>query len=358
VTVDAVDPDTGEIRRVPLELGEPGNAAQVRLELTPGASSVQVVTRSETDVLSWIEIPAQSGEQMTVEFRRSPTGEVRAFSMTRDFLILPDDEPPSPLLIRPRKTDELDLIVLVDGTCLHPNGANDLAFLLGHESAEVWKSVVSGIEQFVLRITAKYPRLWATVMAFGDEQMPMLANNLLKPTYLIHPPSPAARRLENMTPAQLSQRLRSLPPTPGGDFVDALADGLQACSQAPWRENSRKLVLVFGQSPGYSVLDATDDMTNLLIRKVCLEEEIAALYNKGVEVVTIFHEPTEAEERYKTDLPDVLQRARDQYRNLASLPSWSCVSPALDLEDLASKWVDPPLLLARGPSPGLLAHHS
>jgi hypothetical protein len=355
VTVDVVDRGAGTIQRAPVEFDQTTNAAQIRLELTPGASSVQVVARDNGTVLSWIEVPAQPGEQMTIEFRRSPNGRVRAFSLTRDYLILPDEEPPAPLLIKPRQTDQLDLIVLVDGTCLHPDSENALTYLLAPETSEAWHAVVGGIEQFVGRIAEKYPKLWATAMAFGDEPMSMLANNLLKPTYLVYPPSPGNRRLESITPGQLGQRLQSLPPTPSGDFVDGLADGLQACQQTTWRENSRKLVLVFGQSPGYSVLDATDDMTNLLIRKTCLEEEVAALYHKGVEIVTIFHEPSEAEERYKTDLPDVLQRAREQYRSLASLRTWSCVSPNVDLRNLASQWIDPPVLIARGPSPGLLA---
>ena len=52
--------------------------------------------------------------------------------------------------------------------------------------------------------------------------MPLISNAVISPSYIIHP-APEARRLAPATLAQLSQNLRRLPPSPGGDFVDALA---------------------------------------------------------------------------------------------------------------------------------------
>jgi hypothetical protein len=376
VTVDVIDPVSGAVRAVPVALDGETNSGEIRLELAPGANSVQVVARGEAgvgagveasveaSVKAWIEVPAQPGEHVSVEFRRMPDGELRAFSRHRDFLVLPDEEPPKPLLLIPPRTDELDLVILVDGTCLHPRTVQDAAtntkivtleYLLAPEMADIWQGIVSRLMEFVSNISAKYPKLWAMAAAFGDEPMPMLSNELLKPRYLTYPPIPSGRKLEPSTADQLIQQLHRLPPTPGGDFVDGLADGLRAAGQARWRQSSRKLLLVFGQSPGYSVFDTNDDMTNLLIRKVCVEEEVAALHRMGVEIVTVFHDPPEAAERYRTDLPEVFEHARAQYESLASLREWSCAGPEVETARLASAWLNPPALLARGPSPGLLA---
>ncbi len=143
-----------------------------------------------------------------------------------------------------------------------------------------------------------------------------------------------------------------LPPSPGGDFLDALADGLHAARQARWRQSSRKLLIVFGNSPGYSLIDPPDPMTNLAVREASIEEEIDALHQSGVEIMTIFHDPPGAEDLYSADMPDLLARARDQYARLATLPEWAQTSDA-DFSAAIKKWLDPPLILARGAAPGL-----
>jgi hypothetical protein len=358
--VDVVDPAKGGVERVPLEF-DSSHSCQVCLALTPGADNVQVVAREGEEVVAWIEVLAQPGEDVTVEFRRDPQGVIRVFAHNKPFLILPDEEPPKPELVRSRETEELDIVVLVDGTCLHPADSTDnsqplesrLAYLLAPESAAVWKDLAGGIAQFVARISASYPKVWAMAMAFGDEPMTMLANPLLRPGYLVHPRENQRKWQKEMT-EPLADALGKLPHTTGGDFVDGLADGLHACAQVPWRQNSRKLLLVFGQSPGYSVLDAKDDMTDLLIRKACVEEEQTLLHRKGVEIVTVFHHPAEMVDRYPIQLPEVLQQAREQYRKLASLSEWSCTTSDPGLGGLAASWMNPPKLIARGPSPGTI----
>jgi hypothetical protein len=99
-----------------------------------------------------------------------------------------------------------------------------------------------------------------------------------------------------------------------------------------------------------------EESTNLIPRAYCIEEEIAALHRKGIEVVTIFHHPREAEERYRTNLPQLFQYSRDQYAGLASLREWGFSSSQLDPTALASAWLNSPVSIARGPSPGLLVN--
>jgi len=356
MTVDVADGVKGAIERAPIEFDDSGSAS-IALALAPGAASLRVIAREGEDVVAWIEVPAQPGEQIMVEFRRDAAGEVRAGCQGKPFFILPDENPPDPILINPPATQDLDLVVLVDGTCLHPAGEKTagLAYLLAPEMAGVWREVANGIGEFVTLVSARYSRIWTTAIAFGDEPMENVANLLLKPAYHLYPPADGRQILKQVTPQQLVEQLCRIPFSPGGDFVDALADGLNACVDVSWRGNSRRLVLVLGQSPGYSVLDAPDDMSDFLIRKACIEEEGDALHAKKIEVVTAFHDPTNIEERYSTQKPDVLQRAREQYSKLASLPEWTCASTEAGLRELANRWMNPPALIARGPSPGVLA---
>src|SRR5262245_31912117 len=249
VTLDVVDRATGAVHASPLPLDPEHHSGRIDLELVPGASAVQVVVRDNGKVKAWIEVPAQAGESITVEFRRDPSGALRAFSLNRDFLVMPDEEPPDPLLLTPAASEQLDFFVLIDGTCLHPyveptaseeRRIYTLEYLLDPKLAVVWQALAGQITDFMAALAAKYSHVWAMAAAFGDHPMPILANPLLKPKYLIHPDIPKERRLERCTPTRLSQQLRRLPFSPGGDFVDALADGMRASRQASWRQQSRK----------------------------------------------------------------------------------------------------------------------
>lgn len=356
LTLDVLDRATAEIRRVPLPLADQNEPREARLELAPGADGLQVLVREDGKVVSWIEIPAQPGERLTVRFEAN-SGTVRAFCPHRDFLLLPAEEPPPPLLLRPSQSDELDLLILVDGTCLHPAGPQGLEYLLGPQLADIWRDFAKRLRDCAGLACARYPKFWAMAAAFGDQPMPALANSFLKPVYLVHPPIPEGRRLEPIGLEPLEEQLLDLPPSPGGDFLDGLADGLRAARQARWRQSSRKLLIVFGHSPGYSLVEPPDPLTNLAVREACVEEEIDALHQSGVEVMTVFHDPPGAQDRYSADLPELLARARDQYTRLATLPEWTQTSDA-DFSSAIKKWLDPPLILARGPAPGLCVKDS
>ena len=359
-TVDVISRETGEIQKLQLNLEELP-VCKIQLEVAPGASAVQVVVRDGEKVVAAIEIPALPGEIVTVELRLAADGSVVARANFKNFLTLPDQEPPAPLLLAPATGQELDLAVLVDGTCLHPKGKDttDLEYLLSPAMVSEWGEVSGKLAEFAGIAAKKYSNVLVTAMAFGDEPMPLLKNRQLVPSYLVHPQSAGDRKWRQTTAAQistvLSVQLRSLPYTPGGDFVDGLADGMRACRDLPWRQGARKLLLIFGQSPGYSVLEAPDELTNLLARTMCIEDEIELLHQKGVEVITLFHHPAELEDRYAVNNPLIAEHSRKQYLGLASLSGWSASSPEFDAATLASQWLTPPKSIARGPSPGLLA---
>jgi hypothetical protein len=362
--IDVISREDGSIQQAPLALDENGSC-KIRLELAAGASAVQVVVRDTDKVVLAMEVAAQPGEDVTIEFRCDSAGAIHATARNRPFLVLPDEKPPEPLLLSPPAGNELDLAILIDGTCLHPTGTDpdgkatsSLDYLLSPALTKEWRIVVSELAEFASIVAAKYSNIWATTMAFGDEPMPDLANALLTPAYLVFPISAEDRQLRFTPPGQivpqLSAQLLKTPYSPGGDFVDGLADGLRAVRELLWRQSSRKLLLIFGQSPGYSVLDPADELANLIPRTVCVEEEITLLHQKGIEVMTIFHHPSEAEERYSRNMPHFFQHSRRQFANLASLREWNATSPEIDVSALAAQWLNPPATIARGPSPGSL----
>jgi hypothetical protein len=359
-TIDVISRETGEIQKHPLDLEDRPElpVCKIQLDPAPGATAVQVVVREDEKVVAAMEVPALADESITVEVRRALDGAVSVRADAKSFMILPDDDPPTPLLLKPATGVELDFAVLVDGTCLHTKGT-ELEYLLSASMTSEWAEVSRKLADFSAAIAKQYSNVRVTAMAFGDEPMPLVKNPHLQPVYLVHPQSAGDRKWWLTTGAEistaLSTQLRSLPHTPGGDYVDGLADGMRACGDLPWRQNARKLLLILGQSPGYSVLAPPDGLTNLLARKLCIEEEVEQLHQKGIEVMTVFHHPVELEERYAVSMPLVVEHSRKQYESLASVSKWSVSSPEFTAEALASVWLQPPACIARGPSPGILS---
>jgi hypothetical protein len=107
-------------------------------------------------------------------------------------------------------------------------------------------------------------------------------------------------------------------PTPGGDFVDALADALYACARLRWRKG-RRLLVISGDSPGFSLLQPLTAGTDVCVRKRDVETQALELHRLGVEIVTIYHAaPSNAA---VTPLGrSLLAEAGAQYARIASLP--------------------------------------
>ncbi len=356
--IEVISREDGSVQQLPLSFDERGSCS-VHLELAPGASAVQVAAREGDEVAAAIEIAAQPGEQVTIEFRRDSQGTIRPMVRNLRVLVLPSEKPAQPLILVPPSGAELDLAILVDGTCLQPAGnpATTLEYLLSPPMALEWESQIAQLAEFVSIVSAQYPQIRITALAFGDEPMEDLANELLMPAYLVYPP-PHERAFVPALPHQAadaaSTQLRKLQFTSGGDFIDALADGLRACGELPWRQKSRRLVLLFGQSPGYSILERSEELASLIPRSLCIEEEVASLHQKRIELVTIFHHPWKPDELYRVSKPQFVQYSRRQYQRLASLPHWAAMSGSeTDIRVLARQWLSPPASLARGPSPGL-----
>jgi hypothetical protein len=358
--IEIINRESGHLEQFPLTF-DSKDRAEVRLELAPGASALQVVLREGNTVYTAIEAAAQPGERVSFEFLRDSQGAVRPICRSLKYLTLPLEKPSEPLLLRPHQGQELDLAILVDGTCLHPAGdqAKGLDYLLSPSMTEAWETQITALGQFVQTAAGRYSSVRVTALAFGDEPMEGVVSRDLMPDYLIFPRDPKHRIFAQAKPEEIAaltgEQLRKLESTSGGDFVDALADGLNACLNLPWRQLARRLVLVFGQSPGYSLLEPFESPASYNPRELCIEEEVTKLHRKQIEVATVFHHPWKFEDQYMLARPKLIEASQRQYAMLANLPSWAIRSgsePAL--RTLAESWLSPPACLARGACSGVL----
>ena len=337
LTIDAVDPASGELTAQPMPVAE-----MTAWQPLPGADAVRIVLRDGGDPIFHAEVSVAPGLLLTIEARQTGEGWEVASAGGRVLLPLRLDTIARPSLLRVRPDTPVDVFFLLDGTALQPLNGSQFEPLL---SSAAWKHVREQLDRF--RASLGGPGLRTGVGAFGDESLTG------KPSgYVLHP-----ARWTLGTVEQAERDWNELRPADGGDFVDALADGLHRCRSLAWAGGARKLLVIFGESPGYSVMHACRRELALAdgqLRKFDVDEEAAALHEAGVEIVTIFHGAAAELLRESTSFSrELLDYAREQYTRLASLPAWSVTAPGWDPARLASNWKSWTGLVARGAVPPL-----
>lgn len=343
-TLDVFDPAAGRVVALPLS----GEVADLTLAPVDGADAIAVVLRCDGEPRACAELPVAAGQR--AELRISPARPPHLFCRTGlatgqapGLLAWPPDAKPA-AIPRPRPpADRLDLALVIDATWQAggPAGGRLLA------DAEEWAKLAGALAGLVAALAAGSV-LRVAVLAFGDARLPHPAAADLQPSFVV---APAHGGFEAFDAAALAERLRRLPPSSGGDLVDAVAEGLAAARDLPWQNEHRKLVLLAGDSPGYSILHPAAAGAAAFARELDVDEVAASLFEEGIEIATLCAPPSSVLPAAK----DFAAYTRSQYRRLASLPQW-----ALGRDDLAAReatakrLLGRPAWLARGPAAGIV----
>lgn len=331
----ALDAQSEAPRRFPLPLdGE----CVVTLTSVSGSSAVAVPLVRDGDVTATLEVESEGGD--TVALRLVPNGDGLPYvdARHRRVLVLAGDHTPV-RPFRPRAdVAELDVCLLVDGTTLVAGGE----LLL--DSPE-WPEHAARLVAFIDALRARYHSIRASVIAFGDVAADTFRARDLMPAYALFPKDRDQRRLAALSGARLAAALEEVPATSGGDYVDALAGALRACRDVGWRPDARHIVVLTGDSPGFSLLRPAPRDADAHVRRFDVDDEALALHALEVEVVTIFHRSTTS---------DVyLDHAREQYARLATRPELAFRALEFDPAAAAGSVLADAPLIARGPSLGL-----
>ena len=344
----------------------------ISLRGLPGARALHVELLWGEEVIQRLEVPVDGEEAVTLQFDPEANGEEWLYT-DRSKLELLREGPnePNPPIGLPTNQDQLDLVVLIDGTLrtivktktstksetkdekAKPTRKNLL--LLGRRE---WTSQSKPICELIDLLFAQYPDHRATTLAFGDHSVAAkgLATGELEPKYLIYPESTRDRRLRPSDSKRIRQDLLDLPATPGGDYVDALAEALAAVHELRFREGARRLVLVVGESPGPSIAYPLSSLGDFCSRKHDIETEAARLHRKQIEVATLYFDPKIRETAQPMDETGerLLRRSRRQYRELASLPQLAFELASFDPQSAAAAIVARPPWIAHRASYGVL----
>jgi hypothetical protein len=341
-TLRILERGSGRIVEAPLGLASAPGRCSLRLRVLPGAEGLHLAFSREGQVVQRVEVPAAAEETVRINVESTENGELAVASPGRPVLTLPPDErfEPCPPLLPTSPGAGLDLAILVDGTTRSyrqegaraegsggqgkPDGPIVAEFLLGTAEDGPWPRLAEEVVGLAGRLAEGEGTCRVAVLAFGDRRPPFASAPDLIPSYRLHPPQAGDRRFRPVDPDRLRVELLELPPTSGGDFVDALADALAACARLPWRSEARKLLLLLGDSPGHSILHPPPHGTSTGARRRDVDLEAVHLHGKGVELASIFFAQAPALGLHQVDFRRrSLDFARSQYTRLASLPRYS-----------------------------------
>lgn len=284
----------------------------VELRCLPGADAVHIVLSDAGNVIVRAEVgPANAGE--VVSFRLDADGqrEPHIWSDAFRLFFLPPDsryDPPPPISPTPADAP-LDVAIVIDGTIR--NWSTTAARLRDDET--LWSAHAAKLVAFTEKLAGGRDSRVA-VIAFGDQNPPSVTAADLRPKYDLEPRN---EQLHESGLGRLHKKLMAVTSTPGGDFVDALADALYVCTRLRWRRG-RRLLVVSGDSPGFSLLQPLTAGTDVCVRKRDVETQVLELHRMGVEIATIYHAaPSDA--AVTLFGRSLLAQAGAQYSRIASL---------------------------------------
>jgi len=322
----------------PLSLDEDNPELELQLQSIPGSSAMHLQFLKEKETVLRLEVGLEDRQGDSVDVVVALTGDadLRVDIHNHKVFTLPVDYDFSPVLIPPPSDEQksLDIAILIDATMRQ---FSDTTVDAGKEvkvpwytklllNTEAWTENVDKICQLIESLHEHYTDCKVSVIAFGDSPPPNASAKDLIPIYKLFPED---RRFQKYAPEKLKTTLHKLEASSGGDIVDALADGLDACSQLAWRTKARKLLLLWGDSPGYSVLNPAPMNMDMHIRCLDVDTAIMQLHSKGAEVLTVYQRPPQELYEYYDGNKDkgdnrhvlgFLDYTEKQYKALASLP--------------------------------------
>jgi hypothetical protein len=327
----------GQLTPHPLPaLNGPGSQCVARLRKLPGSNWMRVLLQAGEAVCLRAELEMDEGmPEVTLKLQHRQQGfDLECVEGTRarrlqEQPIGPTHETPINWLAPPQS---LDLVLVIDATArvfLPDDMARLLvpSLLLAKPNREThWAPLVDRLCEFVETLRRACADCRISVLAFGDQKMPdTLSAHDLRPAYKLHPARKELRALRAVDADTLKSRLLELPPSPGGDFVDALADALAAGNELLWRQDpgTRKLLLLSGESPGYSILHPLQK-GDACIRAQDVDTQALRLHRKGVAILSLYHaQPDDYLGSLKKEQKPFLEAARMQYERLATLPQFA-----------------------------------
>ena len=375
-SLKVIKPNSTDVVPQPLPLNEANKECTFSLRTFPGTSGLHLLFLREGSPYLRMEIPTNNRSGETIDVHVSLDEQNNLHVVCTHFeekLILAKDEhycPPA--LIHPCESGQpLDIAIVIDGTMQIyfqekkvKEDKTEEYVLTGKlllKEQEAWNTVIEKIAAFIEAISKEYPDCRTAVLAFGDQQPPNINADDLKPRYLLWPERESDRLFMPLNLTQVKLSLQAIPATSGGDFVDALADAMNACCRLHWRPKARKLVMLFGDSPGHSIIEPVVRGGDVCARKIDVDTVAMHMYSLGIELMTIYYNDSKeiAYDYYRNVhrfkyASALLNYTQKQYRELASLLEMAYLNSTFDAAKAVDQFCNRKVAIGRGAAFGEL----
>jgi len=363
--ITVLDPERLTPDRVPVLKAPNSSGFACRLLAIPGSHAVHVAISYQATgpIFCRCEIPASPGTCVSLTLRQGEGGWLVESDLPGLLLMPAGAGEPLPVLPAgaPATEQEVDwdVALVIDATARWSkpaeSGTLDASGLL---LADRQRRVALGgmLTELLSALNPRQGQLRLAVLAFGDHPIPGVdAKGLRSEALLQHCGQQDRIPMRPFQGRDAQDILQGLKATPGGDFVDALADALAGCRTLPWTA-TRRLLIIVGDSPGHSIAHPPPPGADVLAREHDVDLEVTALHaDKQVEVVALYNRPpAELIERISEPARALLVHAEEQYRRLASLPEYARDLDGLDPVALAQQLRERSTMIARGASYGIL----
>jgi hypothetical protein len=304
---------------------EVDTGVEFHLRPAPGATSIHVLIRVGEENCLRAEVRSPSADLIPMRILQDAGKiDISADSGSRVYYLplAAKYDPPKPILMP--QSQKIDILYLLDGTA---------RALKEKEPREAWTALVNQLLGFAQQAKNGGRDLRLGMIAFGDDPLDELADSVEFPfKYKLRPSQIRDYRpLQDYTIDQVRADMLKLEYTSGGDMVDALAEGLGHAQEAGWRLDAKKVVLLAGDSPGYSILHPPEasgiSHADVRIRKTDVDDRAGQLYEKGVVVLTLCLAESGANKP-----SGWVDYTHDQYRRIAAMPSFGWAQASFNPE--------------------------
>ena len=280
----------------------------------------QIITRFEVETKAQASISLQVDRRDDVFMLRAEDRRLLTFQGSGK-LLQNDNEN----LSESTQKEHLQLALLIDATCVYSQTqGSDLSSL---QPIEEIKKLELSISEYLKTIDASF-----AVLTYSDSNVDeRFDHSFFNTSNIIDWMSPGGRFVP-FKADHFSQAVAKIVPKPGFDFVDELATGLVACEDLPWRDDARRVLIVCGDSPGYSIVNpppkSDKAVADIGPRYHDVESTLERLKSRGIEIVSLYLGNRKDYEL--DDLNRLSEWAEDQYRYVASCPQFALTPHSLN----------------------------
>lgn len=276
-----------------------------------------VLANDNGETIRRAEIETSANETIDVQVTHCNHVLTLATSKQHTIRYLPNDQKYNSVnAFKPKlDTQKLDILILIDATMRQDNQ-------FSIESEPFIHSLNEKLQNFIESLHEKHSEINLSLMLFGDKKILHIDKDTLdlSPKNIYDYPL-GTEEFIPWNKDELEESLKNLKGIHGADYIDALAESLEKIntSERYWRNDARRLLLVIGNSPGFSLLNPAPLVNgigfNAAIRHCDVESQTKALHKQEVEIITLY---VKESSEIRGDFKSIVDYTQKQYKNLAS----------------------------------------